>query len=259
MKQANLTLKNFAGREFTLRTYTAESGKRPVMIVVPGGSFDHLSKKESTPVALAYYEAGFNTAIVEYNLITDPGMIYPDAALDVLTTVKFYRDHADEYGTFTDEIVTLGFSAGGHVTTTANYFAVSPIYQAEYGYDKDEVLPNKTILGYPLIDIKKIGFPMPEGRDDLLPADPKIDDTALAVTRETPASFIFQALDDRIVLVENSISYLQALREAEVPAELHLFETGGHGFGLANYHEHGWPNDEHLASWFKLSLTWLGM
>ena len=47
MKQANLTLKNFAGREFTLRTYTAESGKRPVMIVVPGGSFDHLSKKES--------------------------------------------------------------------------------------------------------------------------------------------------------------------------------------------------------------------
>lgn len=255
MKQASLTLKNFKGREFSLKSYTAENENRPLMLVIPGGSFDHLSQKESEPVALAYYKAGFNTAIVQYNLIGDPGMIYPDAALDVLTAIKYYRQNMS--GVIADKIYTIGFSAGGHVASVANYFATSKDYQAEYGYHQAEVVPNKTILGYPLIDIKKIGFPLPDGAEEMLPADPKINDTALAVTRETPATFMFQALDDQIVLVDNSISYLEALRKAKVRSELHLFEKGGHGFGLANYHDHDWPNDPHLASWFELSLAWL--
>src|SRR5699024_12409198 len=99
---------------------------------------------------------------MEYNLVQDPGKIYPDAGLDVLSTVKYFRDHADEYQLDKDKILTVGFSAGGHVVSVANNMALNKNYQTKYDFDKSDVLHNKLILCYPLIDHKKIGIPIPE-------------------------------------------------------------------------------------------------
>lgn len=267
MKTENLTLINFNGRKFKLHTYTLDENnklahqKRPLIIVIPGGSFDHLSKREGEPVALAYAAHGFNSAVMEYNLIQDPGRIYPDAGLDVLTTIKYYRDHTEEYQIDPAKIVTIGFSAGGHVASAANYLANDKNFSQKYHYESEEVRPNRTILGYPLINIDKIGFPLPDTAADNMPDEAQLKDTALGVTRETPATFIFQAWDDPIVLISNAIEYLAALNKNEVNCEAHIFSHGYHGFSLARPHtmekDQDWQNNPHAARWFEMSIEWL--
>lgn len=267
MKIENLTLTNFNQREFKIHTYVLDQNpelveqKRPLAIVVPGGSFEHLSQRESEPVALAFNNEGFNSVVMEYNLVHDEGKIYPDAGLDVLSTVKFFRDHAKEYNLDPERILTIGFSAGGHVVSVANNMATSPLYQKKYGFEKDDVLPNKTILGYPLINIDKIGFPIPEDQKNKMPEEKDLLDSALGVTRETPDTFIFQAWDDPVVLIGNSIEYIGALNKNKVPTEVHLFNHGYHGFSLARHNVQTkgreWQENPHAAHWFNLAMEWL--
>lgn len=267
MKIENLTLTNFNQREFKIHTYVLDQNpelveqKRPLAIVVPGGSFEHLSQRESEPVALAFNNEGFNSVVMEYNLVHDEGKIYPDAGLDVLSTVKFFRDHAEEYNLDPERILTIGFSAGGHVVSVANNMATSPLYQKKYGFEKDDVLPNKTILGYPLINIEKIGFPIPEDQKNKMPEEKDLLDSALGVTRETPDAFIFQAWDDPVVLIGNSIEYIGALNKNKVPTEVHLFNHGYHGFSLARHNVQTkgreWQENPHAAHWFNLAMEWL--
>lgn len=267
MQTENITLTNFNNRKFKIHTYILEDNpklahnKRPLMIVIPGGSFNHLSLREGEPVALSYNSHGFNSVVMEYNLVQDPGNIYPDAGLDVLTTIKYFRNHAAQYHLDPDQIFTIGFSAGGHVASTANTMALNQDYQAKYGFKKEEVLANRTILGYPLINIDQLGFTIPADQREKIPKEALLKDSALGVTRETPATFIFQAWDDPVVLIANSIEYITALNKNQVSCEAHLFVSGGHGFSLARPEvvEKGanWQNNPHDAHWFDLSLEWL--
>ncbi|WP_294602347.1 alpha/beta hydrolase [uncultured Lactobacillus sp.] len=267
MKVNDLTLTNFNQRKFNVHTYTLGSigelvtPEHPLAIVVPGGSFDHLSQRESEPVALAFNNRGFNSVVMEYNLVQDEGDIYPDAGLDVLTTVKYFRDHAQEYQIDPNKIVTIGFSAGGHVTSFANSMANSSKYQKEFGFKSEEVLPNKTILGYPLINLTKIGFDIPEDEQDKVPQDEFIKDSSLGVTTNTPATFIFHAWDDPVVLVTNTFEYAAALHDNKVPCEVHIFNRGGHGFSLARkdmvVKGREWQENPHAAHWFELAQEWL--
>ncbi len=175
--------------------------------------------------------------------------------------MKYFRDHADEYQLDKDKILTVGFSAGGHVVSVANNMALNKNYQTKYDFDKTDVLPNKTILGYPLIDIKKIGFPIPEDQKVKMPVEKDILDSALGVTRETPDTFIFQAWDDPVVLIGNSIEYIGALNKNKVSAEVHLFNHGYHGFSLARHNVEtkgqAWQDNPHAAHWFNLAMEWL--
>ncbi|WP_201336357.1 alpha/beta hydrolase, partial [Lactobacillus nasalidis] len=85
--------------------------------------------------------------------------------------------HAAEYQIDPDKIMTIGFSAGGHIVSAANYLAAEPKYQEKYGYEDSQVLPNATILGYPLTDVYKVAFEIGGKADDALPEDPKLVDT----------------------------------------------------------------------------------
>lgn len=232
MQIANLTLTNFNGRRFKIHTYTLNKNpklawqKRPLIIVIPGGSFDHLSLREGEPVALAFAACGFNSAVMEYNLLQDPGRIYPDAALDVLTTITYYRQHAALYQIDPQQVVTLGFSAGGHVASAANFLAISSSFARQYHYQLAAVKPAATILGYPLINIEHIGFPLPANAQANMPHTKELLDTAKGVSKQTPPTFVFQAWDDPVVLVNNALEYLAALKQKGVPGcEGHLTAT----------------------------------
>lgn len=265
MKVEYLTQKNFNNREFKITYYGLQDNpqllqkKRPLILVFPGGSFDHLSLREGEPVALAYAAHGFNAAVVSYNLTTDPGKIYPDAALSGLKAVSYFRENSEKLGINQERITTIGFSAGGHVVSSMNVMAESEKCQAKYDFNHDQVAPNATILGYPLINIKDIGFPLPADANQKMPTAKELLDTALGVTPDTPPTFIFQAVDDPVVLIDNTIEYITALRKKKVHFEAHLFNKGGHGFSLATPEVAvgGREPDSHLAHWFKLSLEWL--
>ena len=265
MKTEKITLTNFNGRKFDIHTYMLTNipnlhrDKKPLVIVIPGGSFNHLSARESEPVALSYNSHGYNSVVMEYNLVQDPGKIYPDAGLDVLTTIKYFRDNSEQYNIDPDKIITIGFSAGGHVASTANTMANMEKYSDKYQFNPKEVRPNATMLGYPLINIDQLGFEIPNDQKDNLPSESELRDSALGVTRETPATFIFQAWDDPIVLISNSIEYIRALYANQVSCEAHLFNHGGHGFSLARPEtsEKDYQNNPHVAHWFDLSLEWL--
>ena len=233
MKVEYLTQKNFNNREFKITYYGLQDNpqllqkKRPLILVFPGGSFDHLSLREGEPVALAYAAHGFNAAVVSYNLTTDPGKIYPDAALSGLKAVSYFRENSEKLGIDQERITTIGFSAGGHVVSSMNVMAESEKWQAKYDFNHDQVAPNATIFGYPLINIKDIGFPLPADANQKMPTAKELLDTAL--------------------------------RKKKVHFEAHLFNKGGHGFSLATPEVAvaGREPDSHLAHWFKLSLEWL--
>ena len=265
MEVENLTLTNFNNRQFKVVYYSLQDNpqlslkKRPLIVVFPGGSFDHLSLREGEPVALAYAARGFDAAVVSYNLTTDPGRIYPDAALSGLTAISYFRENNEKMGIDKNKITTIGFSAGGHVVSSMNVMAESEKWQKEYHFDHDKVAPNATILGYPLINIKEIGFPLPPNASEKMPSAKELLDTALGVTPATPPTFILQAVVDPIVLIDNTIEYITALRKNKVHFEAHLFNKGGHGFSLATPElaTAERKSDAHLAHWFELSLEWL--
>ena len=267
METKKIQLKNFNDRIYTVETYTIKSDrppldkKRPLMVVIPGGSFTHLSARESEPIAMAYMARGYNACIVNYNLLQDEGQIYPDAGLDVLSTIKYYRDHAAEYQIDPQRIVTIGFSAGGHIATGANYMADEAKYQEKYGYQEDEVRPNATILGYPLTDVHKVAFELGSQAESALPKDEKLIDTSLGVTEKTPATFIFQSWNDPIVLPTTTMAYESALYANHVQCEAHMFDIGLHGYSLATpelaTEDNSWQGSRHTAKWLELSLEWL--
>ncbi|MBP2057457.1 acetyl esterase/lipase [Lactobacillus colini] len=267
MKVRELELTNFNNCKFKVNYYQLQEDtrlkirKRPLMVIFPGGHFTHISLREGEPVALAYAMYGFECAIISYNLVTDPQPIYPDAALSGLMAIKYFRDNSEKLGIDPDKIVTIGFSAGGHVASAVNVMAESQKWQNKFGFKHDEVAPNATILGYPLIDINKIGIEVPAAQMAYLPKEAELLDTAKGVTKQTPPTFIFQTVDDAVVLINNAIEYLTALREHNVPFEAHLFDKGMHGYslGLANleYKDKPWLVNPHAARWFKMSIEWL--
>lgn len=267
MEIQHLELTNFNNCKFKVDYYQLQKDpqllvqKRPLMVIFPGGYFTHLSLREGEPIALAYATYGFDCAIVSYNLVSDPQPIYPDAALSGLAAVKYFRDNSEELGIDPNKIVTIGFSAGGHVASSVNVMAEGEKWQKEFSFSHDEVAPNATILGYPLIDITKIGVKISEAEMTKLPKAPELLNTAKGVTKQTPPTFMFQTDDDPVVFVDNSIEYLTALRKNEVPFEVHLFDKGMHGYslGLPDLESEGkaWQVNPHVAHWFKLSIEWL--
>ena len=104
MDVRHLVLTNFNERDFKVTYYGLDENpnltmkKRPLVLVFPGGSFNHLSQREGEPVALAYANKGCNSAVVSYNLTTDPGEIYPDAALSGLRAIQYFRDKSFRMG-----------------------------------------------------------------------------------------------------------------------------------------------------------------
>ncbi|MCI1974221.1 MAG: alpha/beta hydrolase, partial [Lactobacillus sp.] len=118
MKITDLNLTNANGRPFKATIYQQRPNEmlrqpdRPLMLVIPGGSFNHFSVRESEPVALAYAARGFNCAILWYNLVQDEGMVYPDAALSGLQLLTYLRQHHAEYNLDPHRTAVIGFSAG---------------------------------------------------------------------------------------------------------------------------------------------------
>lgn len=215
----------------TLTVYPATAGNSGAAVVVfPGGGYNILAYDlEGSEVCDWLNRSGVTCVLVKYRV---PGTgPYPKSAAalqDAQRAVGMVRQHAAEWNIDAQRIGVLGFSAGGHLAAAISTHFETRLYPAVDAADQLSCRPDFSILIYPAYLVKP-------GTETLQPDMP--------VTAQTPPAILIQAEDDPAAPVENSLAYYEALKRAKVPAEMHLYAEGGHGYGLRRTElpVTGWP------------------
>jgi acetyl esterase/lipase len=228
----------FVGKP-TLAFYPAPAGRNTgaAVVVFPGGAYQILAYDlEGTEVCTWLNGIGVNCALVKYRVPNaGPFPKYTQDLADAQRAVRMVRQHASEWHIDPHRVGVLGFSAGGHLVAVLGARAADNVYPAIDAADKLSARPDFTLLIYP-------GYLAQE--ENPRAVRPEVKPLAL-----TPPSFLIQAEDDP-VKVENAWIYYEALKQAKVPAEMHLFVNGGHGYGLR-------PTRLPITHWPDLATTWL--
>ena len=235
---------------FLPRTMTANT---PAVIVCPGGGYVNLATNhEGRQVASYLNSLGIAAFVLRSRL--GPRYHHPIELGDAQRAIRTLRAHAAEWRLDPARIGIMGFSAGGHLAMTAStHFDAGNAGAADI-VDRVSSRPDFTVLGYPVISMTE-AWTHQGSKTNLLGASPDAElarslSGELSVTKQTPPTFLFHTNADTAVPAENSVYYYLALRKAGVPAEMHVFEKGPHGVGLAN-------DDAALSEWSKLLANWL--
>lgn len=227
------------------------------ILICPGGGYGHLAvDHEGKDVAAFFNKNGFQAFVLHYRLNNgaQQGHRFPDQYNDVTLAMRIVRSRSKEWGVDADRIGILGFSAGGHLASMATTMHIAANPKGKTTIEKFSSRPAFSILIYPVIDLA--GRAAHTGsRQNLLGKNP---DNALVdslstqnrVDRHTPPTFIVFSNDDNVVPPENGILFYQALRTNGVSASLHIYDRGGHGYGMA-------PDDPVLSTWPALCVAWL--
>jgi acetyl esterase/lipase len=235
-------------------------GMHPAVIVAPGGGYAHLSMTgEGRDIATFLNSLGVSAFVLRYRLTP---YHYPIELEDAQRAIRLVRTRATEFGIDPARLGMMGFSAGGHLTATAGTHFDAGNPSAADPIDRASSRPDFLVLAYPVISFQAATL----GTPDVLRAngssgrsllgdnpDPKLlTDLSdeLHVTPQTPPTFIYHCATDRTVPVESSLALFAALHKAGVPAELHVFEDGAHGGGLA-------LGDPGRGAWPMLLANWL--
>ncbi|MDR6786458.1 acetyl esterase/lipase [Pedobacter africanus] len=220
----------------TIEIYLPEKTKAigTSVIIFPGGAYSFLAyKEEGTDIAKAFNEKGIAAFVVKYRLPKNETMEHKSLGplMDAQQAIKVVRSKAISWGIDPGKIGVVGYSAGGHLASTlGTHFGKSYIPNKE----NISLRPDFMILVYPVISMKDsmthIG-----SKISLLGMEPSKEEVELfsnelQVTKVTPPTYLTHAGDDRLVDVNNSIVFYQALQKNGVDAELHLFPKGNHGF-----------------------------
>ncbi|HEX6848526.1 MAG TPA: pectinesterase family protein [Chitinophagaceae bacterium] len=238
----------------TLTVFRPDKPNGIAVIICPGGGYAILAiDKEGTRVGDEFNKWGVTAFVLKYRLPDDS--INIDRSLaplqDAQQAIRYIRNNAKEFGIDRNKIGIMGFSAGGHLASTAaTHFNMKA---DPANNDTVSVRPDFAILIYPVITFDST-FGHKGSRNNLVGANAskeKIDlySNELQVTPGTPPSFLIHAGDDATVPVENSIRFYQACIKNKVPAEMHVYPKGGHGFGLYNK-----TTDD---SWMERLRNWL--
>src|SRR6188474_71145 len=238
----------------TITVYRAPRGSSgTAVIVAPGGGYGALAiEHEGRQWAYWYNAMGITAFVLKYRL--GPRYHHPIELGDAQRAIRTVRAHAAEWRLDPARIGIMGFSAGGHLAMTASTHVDAGNAGAADIVDRVSSRPDFTVLGYPVISMTE-AWTHQGSKTNLLGASPDAElarslSGELAVTKQTPPTFLFHTNADTAVPAENSVYYYLALRKAGVPAEMHVFEKGPHGVGLAN-------DDAALSEWSKLLANWL--
>jgi acetyl esterase/lipase len=207
------------------------------VLVFPGGGYNILAYDlEGTEVCEWLNSIGVTGVLVKYRVPARPGTPRGTAPLqDAQRAIRTVRGRAAEWGIKPERIGVLGFSAGAHLAVSASARFEHPSYPPVDEADKTSARPDFAVVVYP-------GYLALKEADDRVPQE-------ILPTAATPPMILIQTADDN-VRVENSLSYFKALKEAKVPAEMHLFATGGHGYGLR-------PTADPVTKWPSLVAAWM--
>lgn len=223
--------------------------ERPLVLVVPGGGYSHVSAREGDPVALQFAAAGYHTAVLRYAVGDDAAHGLPLRQL--AAAIGLVRQHAAAWYVQPDKIAVCGFSAGGHLALSG------AVLDLPGGEAAAQQRPNAVLLAYPVVTAgehaHRGSFVRLSGSED--PADHQKFTLEDKITPDTPPVFVWHTMEDATVPVENTLLLLAALRKNRVPCEVHLFEKGVHGTSISTAEVDA--ASAHRAHWVQLAVEWL--
>lgn len=236
-------------------------GPKPVVVVCPGGGYQFTSDREAEPLALRLNAFGINAVVLRYSVAP---AVFPAALLELAKVIQYVKTEGPKYGCDPSRIFTMGFSAGGHLAASYGTFwnrdFVLEALNASLDQDAtplttEDLRIKGQLLCYPVITS---GPKAHHGSFHNLLAEEyeaKKESVSLEnfVTRETPATFIWTTQNDNAVPVENSLLLVNALQNAGVPCEFHMYLEGPHGLSLADRTCSGPESmrNSHVAKWMK--------
>lgn len=229
------------------------------VVICPGGAYVQImSSYEGVDMAQWLNSVGVAAFVLNYRY--SPRYYHPAPMNDALRAMRYVRYHAKEYGIVPNRIGIMGFSAGGHLASTVltHYDEGSKI--AGDPVDAVSARPDFGILGYPIITLDA-PYTDPSIAVNLIGSNPSEEmrkklSNHLHVNAQTPPTFLFHTAEDSLVKMENSEMFFDALRKAGVRSEMHIYEKGIHGAGLAN--GKGLAADvPSLATWPVLAVNWM--
>ncbi|MBE7047362.1 MAG: alpha/beta hydrolase [Ruminococcaceae bacterium] len=225
----------------------------PAVIVFPGGGYVNRARHEAEPIAEYYYSMGFHAFVVEYRVSPNR---YPAPLIDAQRAIKIVRYNAKKWNVDPDKIITLGFSAGGHLCAmTLTMDDVCTVTGDEI--DKMSAKVNGGILCYALTNVEEGYGHVGAGKNLLgdsyedLKADYSLEKK---VTADTPPCFIWHTFEDPVVNVKNALFFADKLKENNVSCEMHIFPNGRHGLGMGDRIT---DDIKEVRQWAKLSSDWI--
>lgn len=238
----------------TLTVYLPEKEKATgaAVVICPGGGYGVLvMEKEGVVIAKYLASQGIAGCILKYRLPDDRIMKDKSSGplQDAQEAIKIVRAHAAQWNIDSSKVGIIGFSAGGHLASTAGTHFDRPVLAANNGLN---LRPDFMILVYPVISMEK-SLSHGSSRKNLLGEHPdeakvKYYSNEQQVTSQTPPTILFHAGDDNVVDVDNSLQFYEALRHHQVPAEMHIYPKGNHGFVL----------NLPVNVWMLTVLKWMG-
>jgi acetyl esterase/lipase len=238
----------------TLTEYRAPEATRTgaTIVVCPGGGYEHLADHEGEPVAQWLNTLGIDAFVLKYRL--GPDNRHPAMLQDAARAIRTVRSTAETAHRDPARVGVLGFSAGGHLSSTISTQFDAGDPNAADPIDRVSSRPDLSVLIYPVITMD-MTYGHTGSRHNLIGADASqelID--ALSndkrVTEDTPPAYLVHSVDDDAVPVEHALMYAAALRKHSIPFEMHIYEHGGHGYGLAHH-------DAALNEWQTACAHWL--
>ena len=244
---------------YILDSFQTKPGK--AVIICPGGGYEYRSPREGEPVAMRFLAAGIQAFVLNYSVAP---VRYPNAVLELAAAVATVKSNARVWNIDPDQVFIAGFSAGGHLCATLGTLWNDAMFSRALGerYPAFSWKPNGMILCYPVITMLQNTHG--GSRNSLLGKNATDDQykalsLELRVTKETVPAFLWHTVDDGAVPVENTLMFAAGMQKAQVPFEMHIFETGVHGLSLCD--ETTAKEPAHIAprnsSWIQLAIAWL--
>jgi len=242
-------------RKPTLVVFRPKTPNGAAVMLMPGGGYERVVlDKEGYETARWLNERGYTCFVLFYRLPGDGWAAGPDAPLqDAQRGLRLIRSRAAAMGFSPDRISIMGFSAGGHVAASLTTRFSAKVYDRIDAADDLSAKPNLSALIYPVITMDPT-YMHAGSRKQLLGPTPTPEQIALyspekQVGADAPPVFLLHAADDPAVPVRNTLEMFVALKVKAIPTEMHVFEEGGHGFGLR------FTKDKPVAAWPGLFET----
>jgi len=250
----NAWITNVVQPDLTVYHPTEENRNGTAIVICPGGGYAGLAiDKEGHEIAKWFCQRGVVAIVLKYRTGGKQHQ-HPVPLNDAQRALRMVRSHAEKWQIDTDRIGIMGFSAGGHLASTAGTHYDDGDPAATNPLNQISCRANFMVLAYPVISLED-DITHRGSRKNLLGDSPSAELIAefsnhKQITAETSPTFLVHAGDDKAVPVENSWRFYHALLKHNVPAEFHIFERGGHGFGMR-------AHDLPVGRWPELLEAWL--